>query len=315
MEESLLSSGVDAPPHEMPTVASEGMLHAPMPQVMAQGAPVTTGATLSQAMDRPGVTMRQSMRAPFACLCCEPNYDYTIHDYAPTYDEGQYLPALFYIKEDSPYTHNGCPNRPCQHCLPGCKKTTYTTYTGDQVGNISASTTEDDAPQLPGIDPNNIIMTHSKGWSCGHSCGIGDKRFLCCCCLPYLETHDSAGKLLGSSKYICDLWCCVPKFAVKDEFGTEVYRVRPDTCCCGCCMKCVIGQAGGRCCSIPFKLRDPITREPVADAEVTELWAGIKKACCQRNNFAIKFPPNASDAVKSTILGLGLLIDITIFES
>jgi len=39
----------------------------------------------------------------------------------------------------------------------------------------------------------------------------------------------------------------------------EVYRVRPDTCCCGCCIKPVFGQAGGRCCSLPFKLRDPAT--------------------------------------------------------
>ena len=48
---------------------------APAPHDMERGAPVPVGATLSQAMDRPGVTMRQSMRAPFACLCCEPNFD------------------------------------------------------------------------------------------------------------------------------------------------------------------------------------------------------------------------------------------------
>jgi hypothetical protein len=40
----------------------------------------------------------------------------------------------------------------------------------------------------------------------------------------------------------------------------------------------------------------------------------MKKACCQRNNFAMKFPPQAPDAIKATMLGLGLLIDITIFE-
>ena len=50
-------------------------------------------------------------------------------------------------------------------------------------------------------------------------------------------------------------------------------------------------------------------------ARSAELWAGMKKACCQRNNFAMKFPPQAPDAIKATMLGLGLLIDITIFEA
>jgi hypothetical protein len=58
----------------VPTTAAV-LQHAPAPHDMERGAPVPVGATLSQAMDRPGVTMRQSMRAPFACLCCEPNFD------------------------------------------------------------------------------------------------------------------------------------------------------------------------------------------------------------------------------------------------
>lgn len=161
----------------------------------------------------------------------------TIHDYAPTYDEGQHLPSIFFIQEDAPYWHNNCPNRPCQvqknplavsisgykkidvicqdrlwtdadktqqdgvsftrqNCVPGGKKTTYTTYTGDQ----KLASPDDDSDTLPPIDPNNIIMTHSKGWTMGHSCGVGDQRCLCCCCLPYLDTRDSAGNLLGSSQ-------------------------------------------------------------------------------------------------------------------
>ena len=78
-----------------------------------------------------------------------------------------------------------------------------------------------------------------------------------------------------------DECCFVPKFAVNDPSGKEILRARSDVCCGGCCVKCVFGQQGGRCCAIPFKLRDPATLEPVGDAELTELWAGMKKACCQ----------------------------------
>ena len=73
----------------------------------------------------------------------------------------------------------------------------------------------------------------------------------------------------------------MPKFATNDPSGKEILRARSDVCCGGCCVKCVFGQQGGRCCAIPFKLRDPATLEPVGDAELTELWAGMKKACCQ----------------------------------
>ena len=42
-----------------------------------------------------------------------------------------------------------------------------------------------------------------------------------------------AGQLIGKSRYLCDQFLCVPKFSVEDRNGTEIYRVRPETCVAG----------------------------------------------------------------------------------
>ena len=203
MSESLLGAEAKAaPPSSAPYSIQAGGAPAAVPAEMERGVlpgTLPVGSTLSQALDRPGVTIRQTMRAPFACLCCEPNFEYTIHDYAPTYDEGYSLPNLFYIREDSPYlTHGACPNRPCQHCMPGYKATTYTVYTSDTPPVHGT----DNVPTEP-VDPRQVLMTHSKGATCPQNCGMGDRRCFCCCCLPYLETRDARGQVLGSTKYIC----------------------------------------------------------------------------------------------------------------
>ena len=39
------------------------------------GVGLAPGSTLQQALMRPGVTIRQTMRNPCACLCCEPNFE------------------------------------------------------------------------------------------------------------------------------------------------------------------------------------------------------------------------------------------------
>lgn len=53
--------------------------------------------------------------------------------------------------------------------------------------------------------------------------------------------------MLGTTRYICDECLFVPKFAILDAKGHEAYRLRPDVCCAGCCVRCVCGQRGGRC--------------------------------------------------------------------
>ena len=53
----------------------------------------------------------------------------------------------------------------------------------------------------------------------------------------------------------------VPKFDVFDGNGTKKYRLRPDTCIGGCCVMCRCGGkgSGGKCCRIPYIVRDPHT--------------------------------------------------------
>jgi len=97
-----------------------------------------------------------------------------------------------------------------------------------------------------------------------------------------------------------------------------VYRVRPDTCCLGACVRCRCSCAEGskgKCCRIPFLIRDPATLLQVDDAEVTDLWSGFKNECCtQRALYAVKFPREATPDMRATLLSTALLIDLTLFE-
>lgn len=74
----------------------------------------------------------------------------------------------------------------------------------------------------------------------------------------------------------------VPKFDVYDGEGAKKYRLRPDTCVGGLCVMCRCGGQKGKCCRIPYIVRNPETFEPVRgnseqeDAQVTELFSGWK---------------------------------------
>jgi len=148
----------------------------------------------------------------------------------------------------------------------------------------------------------------------------GPVRVPCCCCLPYIETIDGNGQMLGRSEYICDMWLCVPKYDLKDKNGTRMYRVRPETCCGGCCIKCKCDGKKGKCCRVPFLVRQP---DPpyaqVGDAAIQDLWAGMANECCtQREMYQVKFPQDLNqkdpDAIKKTLTGMTLLVDITVNE-
>jgi hypothetical protein len=102
----------------------------------------------------------------------------------------------------------------------------------------------------------------------------------CCCMLPYLDTKDATGKLLGRTQYLCDACLFVPKFEVQDGAGRRQYMIRPDTCLGGACIRCRCdcSGAGGaaKMCRVPFILRDPVSLEPLGDAMIEDLWAGLK---------------------------------------
>ena len=217
------------------------------------------GGSLRDAMNREGLTIRQSMRRWWACWCCEPNMEFTYHDYAATYEEGQQLPTLFYVTEDAPYC-----GRCMQHSSPGCKETVYTAFTARPP---TEPPTSGGSQPNPDWEPQNVLLTHSKTTTCPTNCCVfagdgSELRCPCCCWLPYLETRDATNRLLGSSQYLCDQCLCVPKYNVLDANANVHYLVRSDVCCCGCCVKCVWGKGGRKCCAVPFRIRDPVRRPP-----------------------------------------------------
>ncbi|GMH66282.1 hypothetical protein TL16_g04395 [Triparma laevis f. inornata] len=181
------------------------------------------------------------------------------------------------------------------------------------------------SPEFQSLDPNqigNVEFYHEKLYTNGINCGFGDKRCPCCCFLPYLETMDPNGRKIGASQYICDACLLVPKVDVFDEYDRHTYRVRPDTCVGGLCVQCRCGGEKGRCCRIPWKIRDPITHEPVQsshestgeDAQVTSLWTGLKRACQKKNAYFLNFPEDASSNLRATLTGTALLIDMSFSE-
>lgn len=126
-------------------------------------------------------------------------------------------------------------------------------------------------------------------------------------------------------RYVCDAYLCVPKYDVFDGDGNQRYRIRPDTCIAGCCPMFRCGGKGGKCCRIPFIIRDPVTLEACparigsggdgeAKAQITSLWTGIKRACQKKNAYALHFPADADPAMKATLIGANVLIDMTVFE-
>ena len=141
-----------------------------------------------------------------------------------------------------------------------------------------------------------VLMTHTKGTTCGQNvlvaCGDGGNlRCPCCCNLPYLVTRDGTGQLLGRSRYLCDRYCCVPKWRVEDAAGNVQYKIRSDTCCLGCCVSCQCKQKGRSCFKVQFQLRDPKTNDKIPEAYVQDLWAGWQKECCTRQNYySLRFP-------------------------
>uniref|UniRef100_A0A7S2F655 Phospholipid scramblase n=1 Tax=Alexandrium andersonii TaxID=327968 RepID=A0A7S2F655_9DINO len=250
-----------------------------------------------------GVMVFQKTSQCCRCCCLQPNIHWTLHDYVENWGVSDQLPVMASMWESSPYV-----GRCCSYCYPGFRKTTWEVRGG-------ASET------------GPVLFKHEKNWTMP-SCFLlwlsdsGPVRLPCCCCLPYVETVDNQGRLLGRSQYICDGCLFVPKYDLLDKDGNRLYRVRPDTCVAGCCIKCKCcdGQKKGKCCRVPFLVRKPDPPyEPVGDAQITDLWAGAMNECCtNREMYQVKFPQDLSqkdpEAVKKSLIGMTLLVDITFNE-
>jgi hypothetical protein len=142
----------------------------------------------------------------------------------------------------------------------------------------------------------------------------------CCCLLPKLSTQSPSGAPLGSeSAYICDQNLFVPKLRYS-EGGQDIYIVKPETCCGGCCLAC--NCSGKGCIYIPFYFHDPGSMNVIGGEyrgertpQIRKLWAGLKKECCSTaDTFAVMFPDGIDSKRKAGLLGLTFLLDFTVFE-
>eukprot|EP00565_Helicotheca_tamesis_P000016 CAMPEP_0185732086 /NCGR_PEP_ID=MMETSP1171-20130828/14926_1 /TAXON_ID=374046 /ORGANISM="Helicotheca tamensis, Strain CCMP826" /LENGTH=297 /DNA_ID=CAMNT_0028401487 /DNA_START=34 /DNA_END=927 /DNA_ORIENTATION=+ len=219
----------------------------------------------------------------------------------------------------------------CSWILPGCREVKYVQHSGAPPDALKAE--NDDwctvqksvyTPELTEEDRNaDIVGTHEKTQTCGYCFQFGDITFPVCNCfpLPYLETKNASGETVGKTVYVCDSCCFVPKYDVLDAAGDKKFRLRPDTCVAGLCVKCRCDGGKGKCCRMPFVIRDPHTHEPLTTAGnekhamVDVLWSGWKNECCtMKNAYHLAFPRGLTAEEKLLLTGSGLLVDLTMFE-
>jgi hypothetical protein len=263
---------------------------------------------LAEMLGGPGLIMRQKNSECCRCLCCQPNMEWIFTDFKEEFSQDDV--AKFQTKMTAFETATCC-GRCWSFKAPGFRGTKYNVYKGDLTPETTAGAT--------------VLFTHEKETTCGSNFLLytGEEagvRVPCCCCLPYLETKDTAGATLGVSRYVCDMFCFVPKFAIyqgadaKDVKAQPKYILMPETCLGGCCIKPNFGKKAKRC-NIPFVIRDPNTRQPITGGEVRDLWAGWKKECCTKQNmYGIKYPDGADLALKATMMGAAMLVDLVVYE-
>ena len=238
------------------------------------------------------------------------------------------LDSVGWIHEES--SLNG---RCWSQCAAGCREIKYVQHYGPVPPSLMAENedwcqcqTEHTPKNLSEEDLNsNVVATHEKKQTCGVFC-----CWLPCVCnglgLPYLETKDgSTGRVLGKTQYVCDMCCFIPKYDISDASGKKLYHLRPDTCVGGMCPKCRCDGNKGKCCAIPFVLRNPNTLEPipsgatlagkVLNSMIDVLWSGWKNECCsQKNAYHVTFPQEMSAQEKAVLMGSTILVDVTMFE-
>lgn len=284
---------------------------------------VPLNAPRTMTMDRfdgtKQIVLAQSTSQCCRTSCCQPSINWVIRE-ADNYHGGN--PHVEYEQQAWIHEESTFWMRCCSGFCPGCRAVKYVQHSSKippavakgedynwctcQKDTLPKGLTEEDRVR-------DVVATHEKGQTCG----------ACCCYEPYLETKDGDGNLIGKTQFVCDGWICVPKFDVFDAQGTKKYRLRPDTCIGGCCVQCRCGGrgAGGKCCRVPFIVRDPKTFEPIKgnggqeNAQVTGLFAGWKNAfCTKRDAYHLVFPDDAPPEDKITLLGSSILIDMIYAE-
>lgn len=204
--------------------------------------------------------------------------------------------------------------------FPGCRETKFVHHTSLPPNSLSIDNrrccTIQTTPTSEFLSPQeleqDIVAVHKKDITC-----ISGS----CCYTPYLRTIDGEGRYLGETQLLCDKHIFIPKFIVLDQYRRTKYLLRPDTCCLGMCVLPRCNGNGGKCCRLPFLVRDPRTYEPITSnihegrAQVTELWSGlINEALLKRHAYHVAFPVDASADEKLVLVGSSILVDVAYFE-
>ena len=281
--------------------------------------------TMNRFEELDELVLAQSTQLCCRTGCCRPSINWVLND-SSNYTPGQSpftLPNIGgWIHEESTFFM-----RCCLGDIPGCRETKFVQHTGSPPDSLQ---NEDwhccviqTQPTSGFLQPEelhqDIIATHEKDVTMPAGC---------CCCgtQPYLTTKDSTGQVIGSTTYVCDECVFVPKFHIKDKYGETKYLLRPDTCVGGLCVLPRCGGRKGKCCRVPFLVRDPTTLEPVQAnveeeiAQVTFLWSGlVNEACLNRHAYHIAFPSQSSPQNctiedRLTLIGSSLLVDVALYE-
>jgi len=283
---------------------------APIPQVMESTGEAATVQSLFDSRDD-GFLVKQTMKG----WCCQTKNEFTVHEYLDNYDESDAPSQQVMFAAESA----GMCARMCSHFAPGFRATSFDMWSPD----------DGRGRRVPSF------LTHKKECTNGKSCWIlegdgGPLRISCCCNLPYLETITRSGPVdqsLGQTRYVCDSCLLVPKYDVIVD-KKPVYRIRPDVCCLGACVKCQCTGTRGRCLAVPYYIRKPTpnsegdyeklvaayAKEGTSYAEIVNFWSGATKECCMRQNYALKYPKGASLKEKATLMGSVFLIEMLEYE-
>jgi hypothetical protein len=273
---------------------------APEQQEMKEGSSDQIKALFA---DKDAILVKQTMKGCIQeCLGCEAKSEYKVSKMDYQYIDGCRLKEGAMTMQDEMYIieESNC-------CLRIC-------FQDGRPFVLKVSTGSE-----PGGSP---IVEYRKPCGCPVMFTIrtdnGNVDCPCCCMLPEVTSFTPENTELNKSKYVCDMCMYVPKF-MYSEGGTDIYKVRPETCCGGCCIVCKCGKGGYQ---IPFYFWDPASGEKVMSRkgednmpQITKVWAGMKKECCSTaDNFAVFFPDNCSPERKAGILGMTMLVDFVFFE-
>ena len=210
------------------------------PQQLSMGGgarqPATGVPTMSNSMfQNDAITVQQTTRGCFKeCLGCEAKSEYRV--FPGMVEEGQpraeNIPQMGHLLEESSCF--------CRFCF--ADKRGFTMKLAE--GSLPAGE--------EGAGP--VVMIYEKPFSFPICCNVpiptGEDVLMismpCCCLLPSVETKTPQGQFLGRTDYACDTFVFVPKFAVYDANQKIQYRIRPETCCGGCCVNIRCGGPGKR---------------------------------------------------------------------